>query len=129
MGFDKQLIENKLSKIMKMARKDRDILAVALFGSYVRNEDYRDIDICLFLKNKLDKKKIFNKLIKYNLDKNFDVKIFQNLPLYIRKKILEDGKIIFCRNKDKLYELSYDTIEEFESFKNIYESYIENALK
>ena len=62
-----KVIEKAVNGIIEKAKKDDEILAVALFGSYARGESHRDIDVCIFLKNKkYDKyflsKKNFNML-------------------------------------------------------------------
>ncbi|MFB0561374.1 MAG: nucleotidyltransferase domain-containing protein, partial [Candidatus Lokiarchaeia archaeon] len=38
-----------LEELVKKAERDKDILAVMLFGSYARGEPARDIDVCLVL--------------------------------------------------------------------------------
>ena len=40
---------DELNAIVGRAKKDKDILAVIVFGSYARKEAYRDIDVCLVL--------------------------------------------------------------------------------
>lgn len=119
-------------EILKKIQADKEIIAVLLFGSYVRNKEYaRDIDICLVLDKKYSNKKMFEKLLKYSslFPSKFDVKIFQHLPIYIRKRILEEGKIISLKNEPLLYDIAFQTIKEFDDFKDIYRSYIKNALK
>ena len=59
----------------------------------------------------------------------FDIQIFQNLPLYIRVRILKEGKILLCKDENKLYELALLTVKDFEQFKPLYKSYIEHVLK
>jgi len=113
-----KLIENILNK----SKKDKDILAVALFGSYARGEPYRDIDICIFLKKKLSNLEMSNKRIKLLsiVNNKLDIQIFQQLPLYIRTRILKEGKIILSKNLNNLYELAFLTIKEFDSYKQLY---------
>lgn len=48
----------------------------------------------------------------------FDVQIFQDLPLYIRKDIL-NGKLLYMKDKS-IYEIARNTIEEFEDFRRGY---------
>ena len=46
-------VKKELSRLVKKAKADNDILAVSIFGSFARGEKhYRDIDICLFLRGK-----------------------------------------------------------------------------
>ena len=124
--------ENLLNNEFKeKIKKDKEIIAVLIFGSYVNNRAYsRDIDVCLVLDKKYSNYEMTGKAIKYAslLPSKFDISIFQQLPVYIQKSVLRGGKIIICKNEDKLYEIAYSTIKEFESFKYKYESYLENAL-
>ena len=102
-----------------------------MFGSYARKEYYRDVDVCLILKNKLSSKEIFDKRIHYlgELPDMFDVQVFQDLPLYIQIRILKEGKILFCKDEDKIYELALQTVREFDHFNPLYIHYIEHALR
>jgi hypothetical protein len=59
---------------------------------------------------------------------NLDIQIFQQLPLYVKMRVLRDGKTIFCKNEDSLYDLSFSTIRQFENFKPRYLSYLEGVL-
>ncbi len=117
-----------LSKVVKeVISKDPQVIAVLLFGSYVRNEkNYRDIDICLVLDKKypninLSKKKlIYSSLTKSPLE----IHIFQQLPIYIRKRILKEGKVLLCKNQPLLYEIAFSTIKEFEFYEKLYNLYL-----
>jgi len=56
----------------------------------------------------------------------FDIQIFQQLPLYIQVRILKEGKILFCKDEDELYELALQTVKSFESYKKIYYAYLDS---
>ena len=116
-------IKNKLN----IVKKDKRVIAVLIFGSYARKEYFRDIDICLMLDKKYSLKEMTAIAIKYSgeLPDIFDIKIFQKLPVYIRKKILEEGQVLFCKNEDVLYEIANQTLKEFEFYKKIYYTYLD----
>lgn len=120
----------ELKKISEKARNDGDVLAVMLFGSYARNEKFSDIDVCVVLKQgKFDRLFLSKKRLEYlTAFPNMDIQIFQQLPLYIKMRVLKEGKTIFCRNEDLLYDLSFSTIRQFEYFKPRYLSYLEGVL-
>jgi len=118
-----------LKKLINYARKDKEILAVIIFGSFVRKEKYSDIDICLVLKNKLPPLLMSKKKLKYLVEfPEFDIQIFQQLPIYIRINVLKEGKVIFCKNEDLLYDIAINTMKEFDDFKPIYKKYLEGVL-
>ncbi|MFW6160751.1 MAG: type VII toxin-antitoxin system MntA family adenylyltransferase antitoxin [Acidobacteriota bacterium] len=121
----------ELDKLIEKAGRDKDILAVLLFGSSVREKETSksDVDICLIMTPETqasNQKKLINsqKRLDYLKDFLFDIHIFQQLPLYIRKRILKEGKILFVRDEDKLYEIAFRTAQAYEDFKHIYHDYL-----
>ena len=120
----------ELKKISEKARNDEDVLAVMLFGSYARTEVFSDIDVCVVLKpRKFDALFLSRKRLEYlAVFPNLDIQVFQQLPLYVKVRVLKDGKTVFCKNEDLLYDLSFSTVREFEYFRAIYSSYLEGVL-
>lgn len=123
-------MRKELSKIVERVMKDRDILAVMLFGSYARGEKFSDIDICIVMQPKnFNALSLSKKRLEYSTDfPDYDVRIFQQLPLYIRMRVLKEGKILLCRDEDAMYDLAIRAIREFEYFKPIYFAYLEGVL-
>jgi len=120
----------ELKIVVNKIKKDKDVLAVMLYGSYLRNKKYaRDIDICVILSKKMQTKEMSRKRMKYLSQANdkIDIQIFQLLPLYIRIRILKEGKILFSRNRKKVYEKAYEAIKEYNLFEKYYLDYIEAA--
>lgn len=122
-------MNKKINTIIEKARKDKKIIAVALFGSRVKGRG-RDIDICLFLDKKYPNLEMSKKQLGFLkiVENNIDIQIFQQLPVYIRIRIIKEGKILFCKNTDLLYSIAFDTIKEFNSYEKVYETYLE-AIK
>ncbi len=116
-----------LEDLVKKAERDKDILAVMLFGSYARGEPARDIDVCLVLYPKKISKG-FDKRIEYSGTENLDVSVFQDLPLYVRPSVLKEGIVLHCKNEDLLYDIAIKTVKEFELFRPKYEMYLEGIL-
>lgn len=120
-------IKAKVDKILKVARQDDEVLAVFLFGSAARREEHEtsDIDICLILKpGRYSSLGLSEKRFEYLKVFDLDVQIFQQLPIYIRIKVIKEGKKLFCANEDELYQSVFNTITEFEDFRGIYRDYL-----
>jgi len=122
--------EARLEKLLEKARQDEDVLAVFLFGSMVREEQTHlsDVDLCLVLVPKptpLEPTEFSRKRLDYLKNFTFDIQIFQQLPLYVRRRILKEGRILFVRDEALLYELAFHTAQAFEDFRPIYLSYLE----
>ena len=117
----------KLAEVVKLAEKDDDILAVVLFGSMARDEPARDIDVCLVLFPDRASQS-FEKQVKYSIHEALDIRVFQDLPLYTRIRILREGKVLTCKDEDLFYDIAAATVREFEYFKPRYEEYLEGIM-
>jgi uncharacterized protein len=122
----------KIEELLKDVRQDTDILALFLFGSVVRDEQSpsSDIDFCLALMPKggvRDPNRLSRKRLEYLGKYSLDIHIFQQLPIYIRKRIIGEGRILFVRDEGQLYELALRTVQAFEDFRQIYTSYLEEV--
>ncbi|MGB9659118.1 MAG: type VII toxin-antitoxin system MntA family adenylyltransferase antitoxin [Nitrososphaerales archaeon] len=121
-------------KFAENLKRDDDILAVILFGSYARGKARKesDIDVCIVLKDEIyDEISLSQKEMDYMSlvdDERVQVHIFQNLPIYIRIRVLKEGKISFCKDEDMLYDIAFNTIKEFEAFKKYYKEYLNSIL-
>ncbi len=119
--------EKALDKILRKAREDPDILAVLLFGSRARGEStpQSDVDVCLVLANRpYDPLFLSEKKLEALSAGELDVRVFQQLPLYIRRRVLREGKVLFVRNEAALYELAFRTAQSFEDFRHRYDDYL-----
>ncbi len=120
-----------LAALTAEARKDKNVLAVVIFGSFARKEKKpADVDVCIVLNARKQKPLEMSKIrLKYLAGfPSLDIQIFQQLPLYIKARVFGEGKVIFCRNLDLLYDLAASTAREFEDYKHIYKSYLEEVL-
>jgi predicted nucleotidyltransferase len=115
------------ARLIEKAKSDKDVAAVILFGSAARKEEARDVDVCLVLyPDEADKG--FDKRVEYSTDEKLDVQVFQDLPLYIRIRVLKEGKILLCKDDDLLYDIAASSVREFEYFRPRYEEYLEGVL-
>lgn len=120
-----------LDKLINVVKQDSQILAVFLFGSAAKAERYKesDVDICLLMDEDSHKAtELFQKRLTYLKLFDMDIQIFQQLPLYIRIRIIKEGKVLFCRNEDMLYEAAFRTIREFSDFQHIYRDYLKEVV-
>ena len=114
-----------LEKLVQMAEKDAEVLAVIAFGSFARGERHSDIDVCLVLKEKKANLDTSRKRLDYLSEfPDLDIHVFQQLPLHIRARILKEGKVLFCRDKNILYDIFYKTIKDFVYFEPKYRIYL-----
>ncbi len=89
---------------------NKDILGILLFGSFTkeRNTTKSDIDICIVAPNEEKPQLLSFVLQNINVNaKKYDIRLFYELPLYIKIHIIEDGLLIYSSNKLDLYEFFY----------------------
>lgn len=115
-----------VTHLVSLARDDRHVLAVLLFGSEARNEAHSqsDVDICIVLDAAVESVSSRTRRA-YLCDVELDIHIFQEMPLHLRRRALKEGRILFCRDEDALYELAFRTAREYEDFRPIHEAYLE----
>lgn len=122
---DNQKDNQKIKKLMKVLKKDPNILAVAIYGSYARKELYRDIDICVFLYP--DRVKDYTKIKMSYLGRFldiFDIHYFNELPLYIQSRVIEEGIVLFDKNYDMLFDIYVNTIKDYNLFEPHYKAFL-----
>jgi hypothetical protein len=69
------------------------------------------------------------KKVAYLKQGTLDVHLFQQLPLYIRRRVLKEGQVLFERDTDALYELAFRTAQAFEDFKPIYQTHLAEVAR
>lgn len=117
----------QLKPLIEAAKKDKDVVAVMLFGSVARGEKYRDIDVAIVLYPKKHKAlKMSNIKLKYAaISGTLDINVLQQLPLYIQKRVIKEGKLLFCKDDDAFYDVVFESIRAFEDFMPKYKIFLE----
>ena len=122
--------DRQLERLIETAARDACILAVLLFGSRARGEDHdaSDIDVCLVLKSEvLTDLLLSEKKHEYLSQFDLDVQVFQQLPLFMRHRVLRDGRVLYVRDEDLLYEKAFRTAQHYEDFRYRHEAYLEEV--
>lgn len=127
-------VARELERLVAKARADQDVLAVFHFGSRVRGEagPSSDVDVCLVLTPRpvalgpLDRSR---KRMEYLEHSALDVTIYQDLPIYIRRRILKEGRLLFARDEALLYEVARRTAQAYEDFRPIYQAYLDEVAR
>jgi len=116
----KEFLE-KLRDIEYFSRIEFVIIYGSSLGSY--HLDDSDIDICVYINDKSENlSRIRLNLIK-SFSSEFDIQVYQLLPLYIQIEVLK-GEILYVKDLDRMYQIAYDTLNEFEDFYPYYLDYI-----
>ncbi|MGV9171081.1 MAG: nucleotidyltransferase family protein [Promethearchaeia archaeon] len=108
--MDKEEITRQIKQDFSPIIHAKEISGILLFGSYMRGmqTNRSDIDICVVAphENPLDLLSFIWQKVNVTL-KKYDVRLFQEVPLYIKIRIIQDGILIYSPNKFDLYEYFY----------------------
>lgn len=120
--------------VLEQATEDTAVLAVILFGSRARGEATAasDVDLCVVLSpNKRTTEDLVSIRERYLpfLTPRRSICVFEQLPLYVKHRVLKEGKILLCKDEDALYEVAYRTAQAFEDYKPFYRRYLEEVAR
>ena len=103
-----------IDKIIEPLKKNRDVISIYLFGSYVRGREkpFSDIDVCVVAAKCADRDGIL-----IHSSKKIDISIFCELPLTMRFRVIKEGKLLFSRDELKLHRIIVATIRSYLDFK------------
>lgn len=123
-------LKEQVAKLIRTVEQDREVLSVFLYGSAARDDNYKesDVDICLLMKpGSYTPLQLSQKKLEYLKMFDMDIQIFQQLPLYIRARIIKEGRNLFCADEDLLYQIFFSTIREYGDFEHIYRDYLKEV--
>lgn len=126
--------EDALRRLLEKASEDPDVLAVLQHGSSLGEGPARDLDIAIVLQPEVGEEPWEASLRYHALStggrhEGLDVSIFQELPLYIRRRVLEHHEVLFVRDEDPLYDVATHTVKAWADFEPIYRGYLEAVAR
>ncbi|MEK6846274.1 MAG: nucleotidyltransferase domain-containing protein [Nanoarchaeota archaeon] len=101
------------------------VKCIILFGSRAKKEHlpFSDIDIAVFYSDIPSKRFKFQMLAQGNLPDKVDLKIFQDLPLTLKKEVIL-GKILYCGDFQVVFDEFLKVIRDYEDFNRFYEVFL-----
>jgi len=121
-----------VARLVDKVKVDETVLSVLLFGSHARGDDTptSDIDLCLVLRpgreNRADQTAARMAYLEDGSGR-LRIHVFQQLPLYIRRRVLKEGVVLLCKDWDALYGIAFRTAQAFDDFKPIYRAYLDQV--
>jgi len=88
-----------------------------------------DVDVCLVLSSPVNADAAFRTKLSYSGVFDVDLVLFHELPLHIRRRVSREGKVLFTRDEERLYEVAIQAAREFEDFKHIQRAYLDEVAR
>jgi uncharacterized protein len=121
--------DNTVKSVVKTIKKigGEKIGFIIQYGSTVTGEQtpLSDIDIAIYYNG--TKKQRFEFIITLlgSVDNQFDIHIFQDLPLYIQQEVISKGKLLYQQDFSTTFDIFMRTIQRFSDFKPLLDIYYE----
>ncbi|MEA1999503.1 MAG: nucleotidyltransferase domain-containing protein, partial [Euryarchaeota archaeon] len=101
------------------------VSAAYVFGSYVHNDDFNDIDVALLISKELNPytRFKFEMRVARELERRikprfeFDVKILNHAPIEFQYEVLKKGKAVFLRDRTENVEYESEVISNYLDFQ------------
>jgi len=114
-----------MNKVGKIVSGFDDVRAAYVFGSYVHNDDFNDIDVALLISKELKPYTSFKfeMMVARELEQQikprfeFDVKILNHAPIEFQYEVLKKGKAVFLRDRTENVEYESETISNYLDFQ------------
>jgi predicted nucleotidyltransferase len=112
-----------LMKIVRELKKKKVVEAIYIFGSYAKGTQlpFSDIDICVVTHKGIP---LYTKAgLLSGSSERIEISAFWDMPVYIRYRILSQGKSMFIRNPDFMNRVTAETLREYFDFKPVIERF------
>ncbi len=124
-------IERVVDNITKVDTEHR-VEFIVLYGSSVKKKHggLSDVDLAVYYQGSREERFRFRMKVLGRSSDRFDIQMFQDLPLYIRKDIVSNGKPLYYKDYEMISHEYLRTIREygyFEKHLNYYYSNLRGA--
>lgn len=119
-----------LDRLIEEARHDEKVAAVLRFGSSLEDDGRaRDVDVAVVFgrgsEASFEDKLAYHGFSSGDRHAGLDVSVFDDLPVYVRQRVLSEAKPVLVRDEDELYEIAIATVKEYERFRPHHRRYLE----
>ena len=120
---------NNIKSVVNIIKKigGEKIGFIIQYGSTVTGEQtpLSDIDIAVFYHGTKKQRFEFIITVLGSVDDQFDIHIFQDLPLYIQQEVISKGKLLYQQDFETTFDIFMRTIQRFSDFKPLLDIYYE----
>ncbi len=101
-----------LKKYLGFLEKDKYVHSTLIFGSHAKNLQTKrsDVDICIVApkcKTINEQVNLLRRIWRKINSERYDVRLFEELPLYIKMDIIRNHRVVSTKNLPELYHYFY----------------------
>lgn len=117
--------EEIIGRIKDCLSLNRGIIFAYLYGSFVRDEPFRDIDVALFIKEPLQDYFNLESDLSYELTTitgyQVEVRIINKAPVALQMAVLREKKLLFSRDEEKRTDFIQDVGKRYIDYSHLRE--------
>jgi predicted nucleotidyltransferase len=119
-------IDSKIEATVKLLKTLDFVHSILLFGSVSKKRSGNDIDICYIPTREMDLKERLT--INSSVPTGVDISMYYDLPIHIRKRISEEGEVLYTKEMYGLLTILKENDLEYSGYKK-YREYYNNAIE
>ncbi|MDP2846542.1 MAG: nucleotidyltransferase domain-containing protein [Candidatus Methanoperedens sp.] len=119
-------IEPKTDEILEALKSFDIIHSVLIFGSRARGKTGRYLDLCIIPSREPSLRERLS--IDSAMPSGVDISMYHELPVHIRKRIAEEGKVLYTKDMYHLLTLLKENDLEYVGYRK-YREYYNNAMR
>ena len=119
-------IDSKIEATVKLLKNLDFVHSILLFGSISKKSAGNDIDICYIPSREMSLKERL--AINSNVPEGVDISMYFDLPVHIRKRISEEGNVLYTKEMYGLLTILKENDLEYSGYKK-YREYYNNAIE
>jgi len=119
-------IDSKIEATVKLLKNLDFVHSILLFGSISKKRSGNDIDICYIPSREMNLKERL--AINSSIPDGVDISMYYDLPVHIRKRISEEGKVLYTKEMYALLTILNENDLEYSGYKKYRECY-NNAIE
>jgi len=128
---DQNKSNKDLNELILKLKSSRLVHSIILFGSKARGteKEKSDIDICVIPKPDVEitlKERIS---LNNSVPENIDISFIDELPVYIRKRIFLEGRVLYTQDMYHVLSLSKINDLEYERYKRLTREYHKHVME
>jgi uncharacterized protein len=133
--MEKKINKTKIIKDLSAAlNAHKEMLFAIVHGSFVYIENFNDIDVAIYVNERLDS------VLQYELNleaelimsglfpKEIDIRVINKAPLYFQYNVIKNGNLLFSKNYDKYAEFKELIIRDYFDFQPYYKEYLKETI-
>lgn len=118
--------DSKIEVTVKLLKNLDFVHSILLFGSIANRRSGNDIDICYIPSREMSLKERL--VINSAVPAGVDISMYFDLPVHIRKRVSEEGKVLFTREIYGLLTILKENDLEYSGYKK-YREYYHKAVE